>query len=79
MPIMKIASFGQKMALLNAIFRAQAGAHPGFTYVDAWKLFSSSTGAYVGKWRSADGMHFNMAGVNRLVGAVVPLVRRDWF
>jgi uncharacterized protein len=79
MPIMKSAAFGRKMAILNAIFRSQAGSHPGVTYVDAWKLFSNSKKSYVAKWRSADGMHFNMAGVNRLVGAVVPLVKRDWF
>jgi uncharacterized protein len=79
MPIMRSAAFGRKMAVLNAIFRSQAGAHPGVTYVDAWKLFASSTGAYVGKWRNADGMHFNMAGVNRLANAVMPLVKRDWF
>jgi lysophospholipase L1-like esterase len=66
------------MAILNAIFRSQAGAHSGVTYLDAWKLFASSRGAYVGAWRSADGMHFNMAGVSRLAGAVVPLIKRDW-
>lgn len=79
MPIMRSAAFGRKMAILNAIFRSQAGAHPGVAYLDAWRLFSSSEGAYVGTWRSADGMHFNMAGVSRLAGAVVPLIRRDWF
>jgi hypothetical protein len=79
MPIMRSAAFGKKMAVLNAIFRSQAGAHSGVTYVDAWKRFATAKGAYVAKWRSADGMHFNMAGVNRLVGAVVPLVKRDWF
>jgi peptidoglycan DL-endopeptidase LytF len=78
MPIMRSASFGKKMALLNTIFRAQAAAHPDVTYVDAWKLFSSSKGTYVAKWRSADGMHFNIVGVNRLVSAVVTLVKRDW-
>jgi uncharacterized protein len=79
MPIMRSAEFGRRMAILNAIFRSQAGAHQGVTYLDAWKLFSSSRGAYVGAWRSADGMHFNMAGVSRLADAVVALVRRGWF
>lgn len=79
MPIMRSAAFGKKMAVLNAVFRSQAGAHPGITYVDAWKLFSSTAGTYVAQWRSADGMHFNMVGVSRLVAAVAQLVRRDWF
>jgi hypothetical protein len=79
MPIMKSAVFGKKMAVLNAVFRAQASAHGDVTYVDAWKRFATAKGAYVAKWRSADGMHFNVVGVNRLVGAVVPLVKRDWF
>lgn len=78
MPIMKSAAFGKKMAVLNAVFRAQASAHAGVTYVDAWKRFATAKGAYVAKWRSADGMHFNSAGVNRLVAGVVALVRRDW-
>jgi hypothetical protein len=79
MPIMRSAAFGQRMALLNSIFRAQAAAHPGVTYVDAWKLFSSASGAFVPTWRSADGIHFSMSGVRRLAGAVAGLVRRDWF
>lgn len=78
MPIMRSGAFGRKMALINSIFKAQAAAHPGVVYIDAWRLFSSSSGGYVGAWRSGDGMHFNMTGVYRLVNAVIKTMHRDW-
>ena len=78
MPIMRSATFGKRMALLNSVFKAQAAAHPGVVYVDAWRLFSSASGGFVSGWRSSDGIHFNMTGVHRLCDAVLRLVRRDF-
>lgn len=78
MPIMRSSVFGARMRVLNAIFESEAASHPGVTYVDTWKLFSGSNGAFVSGWRAADGIHFNMAGVNRLVDALVARVRADW-
>lgn len=78
MPIMRNPVFGRKMALLNGIFREQARAHPGVVYVDAWRLFSTAGGAYAPRWRSSDGIHFNMAGVRRLSDAVTRLLKRDF-
>ena len=78
MPIMRSTTFGRRMALLNSIFKAQAAAHPGVVYVDAWRLFSSAGGRYVAAWRSSDGIHFNMAGVHRLSDVVLRLLERDF-
>jgi hypothetical protein len=75
MPIMASSQFSKTMRVMNSIFRSEAKKRPAVTYIDAWKLFSSSSGRYVAKWRATDGIHFNMAGVNRLVSVVVKKVR----
>jgi len=78
MPVMRDGAFGAKMRLLNSIFRSEAARHDGVTYVDAWKLFSGAGGRFTPGWRAPDGIHFNIAGVNRLVKAVLAEVRADW-
>jgi len=79
MPIMADATFGNAMQVLNSIYKSEASKRSGqVTYIDAWKLFSSSGGAYVSGWRASDGIHFNMSGVKRLAGVVVAKVKKDF-
>jgi hypothetical protein len=76
MPIMGSSSFGGAMKTLNSIYRSEASRRGGHvTYVDAWKLFSSSGGGYVSSWRASDGIHFSMAGVERLADVIVAQMR----
>jgi uncharacterized protein len=77
MPIMASGTFGAAMKTLNAIYRSEAGKRSQVTYIDAWKLFSDGGGSYVSGWRASDGIHFSMAGVERLAGAVVARVKKD--
>ena len=78
MPVMRDPAFGTRMRLLNSIFRSEAAAHPGVAYIDTWTLFSGAGGAFVPGWRAPDGIHFNMAGVDRLVTALMARVQKDW-
>jgi len=77
MPIMSSSSFGGAMKVLNRIYRAEAAKRAGdVTYIDAWKLFSNSGGAYVSSWRASDGIHFSISGVERLADAIVAQMKR---
>jgi len=75
MPIMRSSQFSRNMRIMNSIFSSEARKRPAVTYIDAWKLFSDSSGRYVAKWRASDGIHFNNAGVSRLAGVIVKKVR----
>jgi len=65
---------------VNAIARAVVARHPSATYIDAYHLFSSPTGAYAetlagpnGRTvhvRTADGVHFTPGGGDLLATAV---------
>jgi hypothetical protein len=46
LPIMQDPTFAASMQMLNAIYKAQASAHPGVTFFPTWKLFSSAQGRY---------------------------------
>jgi hypothetical protein len=65
---------------VNAIARAVVARHPSATYIDAYELFSSSTGAYTAtlagpksktvRVRTTDGVHFTPEGGDLLGVAV---------
>jgi len=46
LPIMQDPTFGASMQMLNAIYKTQAGLHPGVTFFPTWKLFSNAEGQY---------------------------------
>ena len=68
----------KRMATLDTIFSAEATAHPGVEYIDTWSLFADSEGHYQPEWRTADGVHFTVAGQKRLAAAVMTAIRRDY-
>jgi hypothetical protein len=78
MPVMRSAAFSTVMKTVNTVARAEVARHAGVTYVDAWKLLSTSSGAYDPRWRQSDGIHFNIDGQNRLAAAVMQAIRQDW-
>ena len=46
LPIMQDSTFAASMQMLNAIYKAQALAHPGVIFFPTWKLFSNAQGQY---------------------------------
>lgn len=78
MPVMRATNFNKDMAVINAAFKDEAEKRdPAVQYVDTVSLFSVN-GAYAPKWRQSDGVHFNIAGVQRLSEHVAGLVDEDW-
>lgn len=78
MPIMRDPAFSSVMRTINAVARREAAKHAGVVYIDAWKLFSTSSGSYDARWRQSDGVHFNIDGQNRLAAAVMARIEADW-
>jgi uncharacterized protein len=78
MPIMRSAAFSHVMSVVNEVAKAAVSRHKSAHFVDAWELFSTSSGAYDPQWRQSDGIHFNIAGQNRLATAVLAAVKADW-
>jgi len=78
MPMMKAPWRNSRMKLINRIIQDAAADHPGAEYVDAWGLFVDANGDYVADWRLADGVHFTVAGQQRLAEAVLADIEKDW-
>ena len=87
-PIMPEAIFSRHMRVLNEIYRSEAGKRPGVRYIDAYGLFSTSSGAYsdylkdetgrLQQVREGDGTHFTYAGGLRLARVVLAAIKTDW-
>jgi hypothetical protein len=78
MPIMKESWRNSRMRLINSIVQEQAAAHPGAEYIDIWPLFTTSSGAFDPQWRGPDGVHFTVAGQDRLAQAVYAVIKKQW-
>ena len=87
-PIMPSAKLSSQIKVINGIFRTEAAKLPGVEYVDAWSLFTDSSGNYaqylpdasgtMQQVREQDGEHFTYAGGMRLATAVMALIKKDW-
>jgi hypothetical protein len=87
-PIMPEAIFSRHMHVLNEIYRSEALKHSGVRYIDAYKLFSTSSGAYADylkdakgrlqQVREGDGTHLTYAGGMRLARVVLAAIKADW-
>jgi hypothetical protein len=87
-PIMPEAIFSRHMRVLNEIYRSEARKRPGVRYIDTYKLFSTSSGAYTDylkdekgrlqQVREGDGTHFTYAGGLRLARVVLDSIKADW-
>ncbi len=78
MPIMRSAAFSLVMSVIDSVARAEVKRHKIARFIDTWKLFSSASGAYDPHWRQSDGVHFDIAGENRLATAVLAAIEADW-
>jgi uncharacterized protein len=87
-PVMPKASYDQQIRLVNDIFKSVAAKHDGVEYIDAYSLFSDSSGAYsqylkddrgeTQQVREGDGEHLTYAGGLRLAKAVMAAIKADW-
>jgi hypothetical protein len=87
-PIMPEAIFSRHMRVLNDIYRSEAHKRPGVRYIDSYKLFSTSGGAYsdyltdekgrLQQVREGDGTHLTYAGGMRLARVVLAAIKADW-
>jgi hypothetical protein len=89
LPVMKDPGRSQQMRILNSVYERQAAIHPGVSYVDAYRLFSSAKGGYTAflrnsaghleQVREGDGIHLTVgAGGARLADAVFRVMRTLW-
>ncbi len=88
LPIMASPAFSAKVARINAIYAAEAGAHRGVNFLATWSLFANAHGGYAAYlpdasghlvlMRNPDGIHFSEAGDDRLATALVGAMERDW-
>ena len=78
MPMMAESWRNPRMKVINKIIQKAAAENPGAEYVDAWALFVDSNGDYVAGLRLADGVHFTVAGQQRLAKAVLKDIEADW-
>lgn len=86
-PIMRSASFSQRMATLNTIFEEEAATRPWVRYVDSYSMFANSAGAYeaflpgvdgsVQDLRQGDGIHLSRPGGDLLARRVLDLIEAD--
>lgn len=88
MPIMASPSFSTLMRTLDQIYRAEADGRPGTAYLSSWSVFTTGSGGYSAYLpdrsgteqlvRQADGVHFTVAGADRLASAVIAAMRQAW-
>jgi uncharacterized protein len=78
MPVMKQSWRNPRMKVINGIIQDQAALHPGAQYIDVWPLFTTPSGAYDSQWRGPDGVHFTVAGQDRLAKAVYTVIKKQW-
>jgi uncharacterized protein len=87
-PIMPEAIFSRHMRVLNEIYRSEARKRPGVPYIDAYRLFSTGSGAYsdylkdekgrLQQVREGDGTHLTYVGGVRLARVVLAAIKADW-
>jgi uncharacterized protein len=78
MPVMKSVNFNKDMKVINAALRDEAEERkPRVQYIDTEALFSTN-GAYDPRWRQPDGVHFNIAGTQRLADHIAGIIEKQW-
>jgi len=81
MPMMGPRAFSgmnNQMRRINAIARQELKLHPSCRFIDAWKILSTSRGAYVDAYRGGDDIHLSPAGGKRLAAAVLAAIKKEW-
>ena len=88
-PVMPSASFNSQMRVMNDIYASVAQNTFGVEYIDAYKLFTNSSGQYaqylpdangqMQQVREQDGEHLTYAGGLRVAQAVIDAIKKEWF
>lgn len=86
-PIMRDSGYRSLIAMMNAIYSAEARRHPGVVYVDTWALLARA-GSYAEYlpderghpvlMRGEDGIHLSRAGGDRMARHVLSVAAGDW-
>ncbi len=87
-PVMRSGDFDQKQIILEGIFREEAAKHPGVTFIHIRTMFAGPDGAFSayladanGKqvlMRAQDGIHFSLAGANRVAALALQTIQADF-
>lgn len=86
-PVMRDPDLSRRMAQLDTIFRTEAAATPGITYVDTWAMFTDASGRYTPYLtiggapvpvRVDDGVHLTQAGGDLVAKRLLALISRRW-
>jgi hypothetical protein len=88
MPVMRSDQYSETARTLNAIYEQICEDDPRAYYLDGYKLFSDADGKYSAYLidsagdnqlvREGDGIHFTPAGGDRVVEAVLGVLREDF-
>jgi hypothetical protein len=88
LPIMQDPSFWQEMQTQNAIYKAEAAAHPGVTYFPSAPVFENSAGQYAAdlpvngqmeQVRDSDGVHITINyGADLIAESIIPVMEHAW-
>jgi uncharacterized protein len=87
-PIMRDSGYRRRIAMMNHIYEAEAGKHPGVTFVSTWRLMADDKGSYADYLkdvdgesvlvRAPDGIHLTRAGGDRMAALVLAVIEKDW-
>jgi hypothetical protein len=87
-PAVKRARLNQTKDAINSVLRTMAPRYPGVTFVDPNPVFDGPGGSYTTyinnaggqpvKVRESDGIHFTLAGANRLTPLVLAPIAETW-
>jgi hypothetical protein len=88
MPVMRSGEFSETARTLNAIYEQICEDDPAAYYLDGYELFSGADGKYSAYLtdsdgdkqlvRESDGIHFTPAGGDRVVEAVLEILRQNY-
>jgi hypothetical protein len=82
------AGYRARIAMMNHIYEAESHKHPGVMFVSTWAVMANAKGSYAEYLRTGDGdrvlmrapdgIHLSRAGGDRMAGAVLTVIERDW-
>jgi len=87
-PIMPDSTYDRQIRLINDVIQSVVKKHPGVQYIDAYSVFSNSSGAYsqylkddhgeMQQVREQDGEHLTYAGGLRLAKVIMAAIKAEW-
>jgi hypothetical protein len=88
MPVVRSDEFQAKVDVMNQIYRTEAEAFPGVTFVDSSPVFAGADGGFseyltdengdLIDMRLNDGIHLTTAGGIRLAKVTLDVIEANW-